>query len=124
MANFKDKPSAKTAEETNTTNRTMVFQLGDIHPGTKGDQGESGLQGKPGRPGKPGMRGEVGRQGSQGTPGKDGLDAGGVMATLKSTFVGLTDTPNSNTGQAHKLTRVNAAESAVEYVDSINAGSF
>lgn len=43
---------------------------------------------------------------------------------IKSTFIGLIDTPNANTGQAHKLTRVNAAESAIEYIDSINAGSF
>lgn len=123
--------------------RTLVFRLGNVrmgtpgpigpmgpegiegpmglpgHEGLDGSDGTDGTRGLPGPPGAPGVTGTHGTPGTDGINGTDGVDGGGAT-TLKE----LTDTPADYAAQEKKLVRVNAAANAVEYTDSINAGSF
>jgi hypothetical protein len=48
---------------------------------------------------------------------------GGAGGTGVTTYLGLTDTPSANTGQAYKLVGVNAAETGHEYVSDIKVDS-
>jgi len=41
------------------------------------------------------------------------------LSSSSSTFIGLTDTPTSYTGQSGKYTRVNTSENAIEFTDKI-----
>lgn len=129
-------------DTTKSGSRTLVFRLGNVrmgtpgpigpmgpegiegpmglpgHEGLDGSDGTDGTRGLPGLPGAPGVTGTHGTNGVDGTDGVDGADGGAT--TLKE----LTDTPADYIAQAKKLVRVNAAADAVEYTDSINAGSF
>lgn len=50
--------------------------------------------------------------------------SGTTGSVSPNTFKALTDTPADYVAQKNKLLRINAAVNAVEYTDSINAGSF
>lgn len=88
-------------------------------PGPRGFEGIDGPAGPPGHAGNSGPPGNPGVSGAPGINGIDGADGGGA-----TTFKKLTDTPADYIAQAKKLIRVNMAADAVEYTDSINAGSF
>ena len=84
-------------------------------PGPKGDKGDTGDTGPQGNPGPTGPKGDKGDKGDTGDTGPRG-PAGSGQGT--STFAGLTDTPNSYSGQAGKHATVNAAADAIEFVDA------
>lgn len=76
---------------------------------TSGDWGPripfQGLRGATGSPGAPGVAGPAGPQGPAGTNGTPG----------SSTFLGLSDIPDSYSGKAGQGVRVNAAATAMEF---------
>lgn len=100
---------------------TLVFKVGFASLPTyiKGDPGN---RGKPGLPGKPGKNGVSNIPGPKGDPGIQGIQ--GVAGGGTGDFIGLSDTPLNYVGDVHQILRVNAAASAVEFTNSIQAGSF
>ena len=80
-------------------------------PGPPGPPGGTGLTGNPGNPGPPGDPGDPGDPGSPGNPGTPGA----------STFLALSDTPNSFV--FNKWLKVNAAGNALELTDAPTASA-
>ena len=78
-------------------------------PGPPGPPGGPGLTGDPGNPGPPGDDGDDGEDGDPGPPGPPGA----------STFLALSDTPNSFI--FNKWLKVNAAGNAIEWTDAPTA---
>lgn len=124
---------ANTSDTAKANSRTLVFRLGNVHMGVPGPPGVPGRPGLPGTPGIPGADGHPGTNGKdgidgspghQGTPGIRGNPGIAGTGSGATTFTALIDTPRNYVAQAHKLARINAAASAVETTDSINAGSF
>lgn len=95
--------------------------------GDKGDPGIQGIKGDKGDPGNNGERGIQGLQGIQGPAGRDGTNGqpgerGPAGAAGSTTFTGLTDTPNTFTGNGGRFVAVNSGASALEFVTAPSGG--
>lgn len=107
----------------------MQVQYNYQYVDLEGPEGPQGIQGEPGEQGEDGVgvpaggaTGQVLAKASGDDYDTEWIDQTGGGGGGSSTFIGLTDTPSSYTGEAGQVLAVNASENGVEFIDPPSGG--